>query len=205
MAHGDERGLKIPPKIAPIQVKIIPIAMHKEGVIEKAEELRKKLAKSFRVELDDRDQVTPGYKFNECELKGIPVRIEIGPRDIENGECIVVRRDTLEKIVVKLEDLKDELEKTLEEVQKNMFDICKKRLEEKTQVATTLEEFEEKINKEQGYIKAMWCGNSECEDKIKEITGAHSRCIPFEKEHISSKCVCCGKESKYFVIWGRQY
>ena len=205
MAHGDNRGLKLPPRVAPIQVRIIPIAMHKEGVLEKAEELKKKLEKDFRIEVDARDQVSPGFKFNDCELKGIPVRIEIGPRDIENGECILVRRDTLEKTTVKLEELSTKLKEMLEDIQENMFKICQKRLEEKTQIAINLEEFEEKINENQGYIKTMWCGNTECEDKIKELTGAHSRCIPFKQEHISDTCVCCGKEAKYMVIWGRQY
>lgn len=205
MAHGDERGLKLPPKVAPVQVKIIPIAMHKEGVLEKAEELKETLKKEFRVEVDGRSQVTPGFKFNECELKGIPVRIEIGPRDIENGKCIIVRRDTLEKREVELINLEEEIRKTLNDIQKNLYELCKKRLEEKTQIANTLEEFKTKINENQGYIKAMWCGDVACEDKIKELTGAHSRCIPFEEEHLSDTCVCCGKPAKCMVFWGRQY
>ena len=205
MAHGDERGLKLPPKLAPIQVRIIPIAMHKEGVLEKAEEIKKSLEKDFRIELDAREQVTPGFKFNDCELKGIPVRIEIGPRDIENGECILVRRDTFEKVVVKSEELNVKLKEMLEDIQNNMYNMCKKRLEEKTQIATTMEEFEKKINENQGYIKAMWCGDEECENKIKDLTGAHSRCIPFNQEEISDKCVCCGKHANTMVVWGRQY
>lgn len=157
MAHGDERGLKLPPRVAPIQVKIIPIAMHKEGVLEKAEELKNILKKDFRVELDSRDKVTPGYKFNECELKGIPVRIEMGPRDIESGKCIIVRRDTFEKKEVELANIENEIKETLEDIQKNMFEECKKRQIEKTSIAKTLEEFETKINENQGFIKAMWC------------------------------------------------
>ncbi len=205
MAHGDNRGLKIPPKVAPIQVRIIPIAMHKEGVLEKVHELKTRLQKDFRVEVDDRDNVTPGFKFNDCELKGIPLRIEMGPRDIENNECILVRRDTIEKITVKLDNINEEVKNILEDIQNNMFNICKQRLQEKTQIAKTMEEFEEKINTNQGYIKAMWCGNVECEDKIKERTNAHSRCIPFEQETLSDTCVCCGKKAKYMVVWGRQY
>ena len=200
MAHGDERGLKLPPKIAPIQVRIIPIAMHKEGVLEKAEELRKMLEKDFRVDLDSREQFSPGYKFNDCELKGIPIRL-----DIENGECILVRRDTAEKVTVKLENLNQEIKNMLEDIHNNMFKLCKDRLDEKTHIAKNLDEFETIINTDQGYIKAMWCGNQECEDKIKELTGAHSRCIPFQEEHVSDTCVCCGKPAKHFVIWGRQY
>lgn len=205
MAHGDERGLKLPPKVAPIQIMIIPIAMHKDGVIEKCEELKKALCSKFRIELDKRENVTPGYKFNECELKGIPLRIEMGPRDIEKGECIIVRRDTFEKKNVKIENIETEIEKTLDEIQKNMYKMCKQRMEDKTQTAKTLEEFEKKINEKQGFIKAMWCGDIACEDKIKEITGAHSRCIPFQEEKISDTCVCCGKTAKHLVIWGRQY
>ncbi len=205
MAHGDERGLKLPPKVAPIQIRIIPIAQHKEGVLEKVKELKERLQKEFRVEIDAREQVTPGYKFNDCELKGIPVRIEMGPRDIENNQCIIVRRDTLEKITVKLDELEEKLKDIMEDIQKNMYNICKKRMEEKTSIARTLEEFEEKINTNQGYIKAMWCGSAKCEDKIKERTGAHSRCIPEKSEEISDVCVCCGKKAKEMVYWGRQY
>ena len=205
MAHGDQRGLKLPPKVAPIQAKIIPIAMHKEGVLEKAKELENELKQDFRIELDARDQVSPGYKFNECELKGIPVRIELGPRDIENGKCILVRRDTLEKREIDLKNIKQELKQELEDIQINMYKTCEQRLKEKTEEAKTLEEFEQKINKNQSYIKAMWCESEECENKIKDLTGAHSRCIPFTQEKISSTCVCCGKPAKTMVIWGRQY
>lgn len=205
MAHGDERGLKLPPKLAPIQVRIIPIAMQKEGVIENIEKLKDVLKNEFRVDVDKRDNITPGFKFNECELKGIPLRIEMGPRDIENGECVLVRRDTFEKKTVKLENVKEEVRNLLDEIQSNMYNICKKRLEEKTNYANNLDEFEEKINQNQGYIKAMWCGKEECEDKIKERTGAHSRCIPFEEEHFSDKCVCCGEKADRMVVWGRQY
>lgn len=205
MAHGDERGLKLPPNVAPIQVIIIPIAMHKEGVISKCEELKEILCHNFRVQLDKRDNVTPGYKFNECELKGIPLRIEMGPRDIENGECILVRRDTFEKRTIKIENIVTEIEGVLEDIQNNMFNMCKARMEDRTHIAKTLNEFENKINEKQGFIKAMWCGDIACEDKIKEVTGAHSRCIPFEEEHLSDTCVCCGKTAKCEVIWGRQY
>ena len=157
------------------------------------------------VEVDAREQVTPGFKFNECELKGIPLRIELGPRDIENGKCIIVRRDTLEKKEIELNNLNEEVRKTLEEIQENMYKLCEKRLEEKTTTAVSLKEFENKMNAEQRYIKAMWCGDSACEDKIKEQTGAHSRCIPFKQEHLSNVCVCCGNEAKQMVVWGRQY
>ncbi len=205
MAHGDNRGLKLPPKVAPTQVVIIPIAMHKEGVKEKTEEIYNKLKTKYRMEIDLREQVSPGYKFNDWEMKGVPLRIEIGPRDIEKGECILARRDNNEKITVKIEELEKQIEEILEKIQNDMYEVCKKRIEEKTTIAHNLEEFQANINKEQGFIKAMWCGNAECETKIKELTSAKSRCIPFNQEHIGDTCVCCGKKAEKMVIWGRQY
>ena len=205
MAHGDNRGLKLPPKLAPIQTVIVPIASHKEGVIEKATEIYEKLKQKYRVKLDTRDQYSTGYKFNDWEMRGVPLRIEMGPRDIENGICILVRRDTNEKIEVKLDELSSKIGEILELIQQNMFDTCKKRMEAKTTIAHNLEEFQANMNKEQGFIKAMWCGNEECEAKIKELTAAKSRCMPFEQEHIGDTCVCCGKPATKMVIWGRQY
>jgi len=205
MGHGDNRGLKLPPKVAPIQVAIVPIAQHKEGVLEKSFELSKELGKNFRVKLDDRDKYSPGYKFNYWEMKGVPVRIEIGPRDIENGECILVRRDTQEKITAKLDSLNETISKLLEEIHINMFETCKKRMEEKTSVATNMEEFKNSMDTNQGFIKSMWCEDEACEEKIKELTGAKSRCMPFVQEKLSDKCVCCGKPASKMVVWGRQY
>ena len=138
-------------------------------------------------------------------MRGVPLRIEMGPRDIENGICILVRRDTNEKIEVKLDELSSKIGEILELIQQNMFDTCKKRMEAKTTIAHNLEEFQANMNKEQGFIKAMWCGNEECEAKIKELTAAKSRCMPFEQEHIGDICVCCGKPATKMVIWGRQY
>ena len=157
------------------------------------------------MEIDLRENYTPGYKFNDWEMRGVPIRIELGPRDIENNVCVVVRRDTLEKIEVNLDELNEKLQPILDEIQKNMYNECKKIRENRTTTALNLEQFEKNINENQGYVKTMWCGDVECENKIKELTGAHSRCIPFEQEHISDKCVCCGKEAKHMVIWGRQY
>ena len=205
MAHGDNRGLKLPPQIAPIQIVIIPIAIHKDGVKEKAKKLYDIISKKYRVELDQREQYSPGYKFNDWEMRGVPVRIEIGPRDIENNKCVIVRRDTGEKINVSLDELINKLDSILEDIQKSMFNMCKKNIEEKTTVALNMKEFIENINEHQGYIKAMWCGNPECEEKIHDITGAKSRCIPFKQEILSNKCVCCGKKADKMVIWGRQY
>ena len=205
MAHGDNRGLKLPPKVAPVQVVIVPIAQHKEGVLDKAYELKNNLSDKFRIKIDDRDKYSPGYKFNYWEMKGVPIRLEIGPRDIENEECVLVRRDTAEKVTVKLNNLKDEIEKMLEEIHTNMFEECKHRLEEKTSIALNLDEFKNTMETNQGFIKAMWCGDEACEDKIRELTGAKSRCMPFKQEKISDKCVCCGKEADKMVIWGKQY
>ncbi len=205
MAHGDNRGLKLPPLVAPIQAVIVPIAQQKEGVLEATNKLKEKLSKKFRMELDDRDNYSVGYKFNDWEMRGVPVRIEMGPRDIENGEAVLVRRDTSEKISVKLEDIEEKLEELLKDIQKSMYDVCKKRVEEKTTTAKTMEELKKNLDENQGYVKTMWCGNQECEDKVKEVTGAPSRCIPFEQEHISDTCVCCGKPATKMVVWGRQY
>ena len=205
MAHGDNRGLKLPPNVAPIQAVIVPIAQHKEGVLDKVFELKAELSKKYRVKVDDRDKYSPGYKFNYWEMKGVPVRIEMGPRDIENGECILVRRDNGEKITIKIEELDVKLEELLKDIQTSMFNDCKKRMEEKTTVALNMEEFKNNMEKNQGFIKAMWCGKEECEDKIKEVTGAKSRCMPFEQEKLSDKCVCCGEHAEHMVVWGRQY
>jgi len=205
MAHGDNRGLKMPPKVAPIQVVIVPVAQHKEGVLEKANELYSKLKKEYRVKLDDRDNVSNGYKFNDWEMRGVPVRLEIGPRDIENGVCVLCRRDTQEKLTVELDKIEETLEKMLEDIHNNMYDICKKRLEERTTSVTSLDEFIEQINKKQGFIKGMFCGDPACEEKLKELTAAKSRCIPEKQEHLSDNCFICGRPAKQMVIWGRQY
>ena len=205
MAHGDNRGLKLPPNVAPIQAVIVPVAMHKEGVKEKAEELYKMLSKTYRMELDIREQYSPGYKFNDWEMKGVPVRIELGPRDIEAGKCVVVRRDTLEKFDIQLDELEKRLQDILNDIQQNMYNDCKKRVIEKTTIAKNLDEFVKNLEENQGFVKTMWCGEAECEEKIHELTGAKSRCIPFEQEHISDTCVCCGKPANKMVVWGRQY
>ena len=205
MAHGDNRGLKLPPKIAPTQVIIIPIAMHKDGVLEKNRELYDRLKKKFRMEIDERDNYTPGYKFNDCEMRGIPLRIEMGPRDIENNKAVLVRRDTLEKEVVDLDNIENRISELLEEIQKNMFNECLRRREEKTTVAYSLEEILKNLEENQGYVKTMWCGSRDCEDKVKEVTGAPSRCMPFEQKHLADTCAICGKKATKMIVWGRQY
>ena len=205
MVHSDDDGLVLPPKIAPIQVAIIPIAQHKEGVLDKAYALKDELKKSFRVKLDDSDHA-PGWKFSEYEMKGVPVRVEIGPKDIEKNQCVVVRRDTREKAFVPLDGLSEYIEKLLVTIHQDMYDRALKNTQEKTFTATSYEEFIDTAKNKPGFIKAMWCGDSECEDKLKDVTGGvKSRCIPFEEEHLADTCVCCGKPAKHMVYWGKQY
>ena len=205
MAHRDNRGLKLPPKVAPIQAVIVPIAQHKEGVLEKVSEIYNGLNKKFRMKLDDRDNYSTGFKFNDWEMRGVPVRIEIGPRDLENNQAVLVRRDSGVKEVVELSKLDERLESLLEEIQKDMFEVCKERRVAKTKVATTLDEMIKLMEEEQCFLKTMWCEDVECENKIKELTGAHSRCMPFEQEHLSDVCPVCGKKATKMVVWGRQY
>ena len=205
MVHGDDSGLVLPPKIAPIQVAIVPVAQHKPGVLEKAAELRDRLADKYRVKLDDSDN-SPGWKFAQYEMQGVPLRVEIGPKDMENNQCVLVRRDTREKQFISLDQLEAAVEQGLSDLHDAMYQRALKNLEEKTFTATTYEEFLDTAQNKPGFIKAMWCGDSACEDKIKEDTGGvKSRCIPFEEEHLSDVCVCCGKPAKHMVYWGRQY
>ena len=206
MVHGDDSGLVIPPRIAPVQTMIIPIAQHKEGVLDKANELVDTLkAAGYKVKIDDSDKA-PGWKFSGQEILGIPTRIEIGPKDIENNQAVIVRRDTREKIVVSLDELTTKLAEVLETMQNDMFERAKAFLDSHINEATTMDEMNEKFNENLGFIKAMWCGDEACEDEIKAQTGgATSRCIPFEQEEISDTCVCCGKKAKHMVVWGRAY
>ena len=206
MAHGDDNGLILPPVISPIQVVIIPVAQHKEGVLEKANEIKARLeASGLRVKLDDSDQ-SAGWKYSQYEMKGVPVRLEIGPRDIESGNCVLVSRVSREKSFVALDLVEEEVKKMLDFVHNELIARANKNLAEKTSVATTYEEFLDIAENKPGFIKAMWCGDSACEDKIKDETGGvKSRCIPFNEEKLSDKCVCCGRPAKHMVVWGRQY
>ncbi|MCC5422720.1 proline--tRNA ligase [Clostridium botulinum] len=204
MVHGDNSGLKLPPRIAPTQAVIIPVAQHKEGVLKKAKELKEKLAKVVRVKLDDSDKM-PGWKYSEYEMKGIPLRIEIGPKDIEKNQAVLVRRDNREKTIVSLDEIEIKVQEMLDIIHNSMLEEAKKTRDEKTYVATNMEEFEDTIENKPGFIKAMWCGDRACEDKIREVTGATSRCMPFEQEVVSDTCVCCGKKAKNLVYWGRAY
>ncbi len=204
MTHGDDNGLVLPAPIAPIQVVIVPIASHKEGVVEKATEICNNLKKVCRVKLDNSDQ-TPGWKFAEYEMKGVPLRLEIGPRDIENNQCVVVRRDNREKIFVNLDELTTRIPELLAEYQSALYNKALERRTSMTYDAKTLDEIKEIADSKPGFIRAMWCGDRECEDKLKEVAGITSRCMPFAQEKIGDTCVCCGKKADKMLYWGKAY
>ena len=204
MTHGDERGLKLPPMIAPIQVVVVPVAAHKEGVLEGAKAVADKLtAAGLRVKFDDRDNVTPGWKFNEWELKGVPVRVEVGPRDLAEGKVLSVRRDTFEKAPLDIEGLEGEIKAMLDVIQTNMFEIARAFRDEHTADVHSMEELEKQVNG--GYAKAMWCGEQACEDEIKDRFSASSRCMPFDQTPIGETCVCCGKPAKKVIYFAKAY
>lgn len=204
MVHGDDSGLVLPPAIAPTQVVIIPIQQKKEGVLEKACELRDMLKKSCRVKVDDTDK-SPGWKFSEHEMRGVPVRVEIGPKDIEAGQCVLVRRDTREKIIVPITELEGKITELLVTIQKDMFERAKAHRGAHTYEAVTYDEFKDIIASKPGFVKAMWCGDEACENKIKEDTSATSRCMPFEQSRLADTCVCCGRPAQKLVYWGKAY
>ena len=204
MTHGDNNGLVLPPEIAPIQAVVVPIATHKKGVLEKANEIFSRLNNICRAKLDITDR-SPGWKFAEYEMKGVPLRIEIGPKDIENGRCVAVRRDNGEKITVSFDELEQKIPQLLKDVQNGLYEKALKRREEMTYVAHNLDEIKEIADTKPGFIKSMWCGSRECEDKLKEVAGITSRCLPLEQENLGDKCVCCGKPAKKMVYWGKAY
>jgi prolyl-tRNA synthetase len=204
MVHGDDRGLVLPPKVAPIQLAILPIAMHKEGVLEKAKALHEQLKNAgIRAELDDRDTQSAGWKFNEWEMKGVPIRMEGGPKDIENNQVVLVRRDTLEKTFVPMDNIAETVKAMLADVHKGLYDKALKLRESKTVNAVTFDELKVGVNK--GFVRAMWCGERECEDAIKEKTGATTRCMPFEQQHLGDVCVHCGKPAKSMTYFAKAY
>ncbi|MCQ2484851.1 MAG: proline--tRNA ligase [Clostridia bacterium] len=204
MTHGDDNGLVLPPAVAPTQVIIVPIAAHKEGVLEKAEELRQKLSGICRVKADTSDN-SAGWKFAEYEMKGVPLRLEIGPKDIEKNQCVIVRRDNREKIFVSLDELETKIPELLEAVRDGLYNKALERRAEMTFTATDMAELKDIADNKPGFIRAMWCGDRECEDKLKEEAGITSRCIPFEQEHLADTCVCCGKPAKHMLYWGKAY
>ena len=205
MSHGDDSGLIMPPAVAPIQIVVIPVAQHKEGVLEKANELKAQLEKLYRVKLDDSDN-SPGWKFNQYEMKGVPLRLEIGPKDIENGQCVLVRRDTREKTFVKLENLEAEVERLLKDIAENLYSTAKANLDARTETLSTMEEIVAASKAKDGFIKSLWCGDEACEDAMKEQAGLSSRCMPFgEQDDIDGVCPVCGKKAKHRVIWAKAY
>ncbi len=205
MTHGDDNGLVLPPAVAPVQVVIVPVAQHKEGVLEAAGALRDRLSGVCRVKLDDSDN-SPGWKYAEYEMKGVPLRIELGPRDIEAGQCVVVTRHNREKTVVPLDGIEDTVTAKLEEVRSGMFSKALKNRDERTHACTTLDEVRRiRAERGDGFFKLMWCGDPACEEKIKEETGVTSRCIPFEQEHIDDHCICCGKPAQQMVYFAVAY
>lgn len=206
MTHGDNNGLVLPPAVAPIQAIIIPVAQHKPGVLDKANAVKAELEKAgIRVKLDDSDN-SPGWKFSEYEMKGVPVRIELGPRDIENNQCVLVTRHNREKTFVSLDGLADSVKAKLCEVHDALYRNALENRERRTYTCKTLDEITEALEKNgDGFIKAMWCGDEACEDKVKEVTGVGSRCMPLEQEVVCDTCVCCGKPAKHLVYWGKAY
>ncbi len=205
MVHGDNSGLVLPPRIAPTQVMVIPIQQKKEGVLDKAAEVRDVLAASgLRARMDDSDK-SPGWKFSEAEMRGIPVRVELGPKDIEAGQAVIVRRDTREKIVAPIAELKEKVAEVLEQMQTDMLERARAHREEHTYVAKTLEEFKDIAENKPGFIKAMWCGDQACEDALKEEAGVTSRCMPFAQEELTCECIYCKKPAKSMVYWGKAY
>lgn len=203
MVHGDDNGLVLPPRISPTQVIIIPIQQQKEGVLDKAWELKERLS-AFSVKVDDSEK-SPGWKFSECEMRGIPLRVEIGPKDMEANQAVLVRRDTHEKTMVSLEHLEEEVGRMLDVIQNDMLERAKAHRDSHTYIAADWDSFVKTVNEKPGFVKAMWCGDLACEEKIKEEAGATSRCMPFEQEEIAATCVCCGKPAKKMVYWGKAY
>ncbi len=205
MVHGDDRGLVLPPRIAPTQVVIVPIQQQKEGVLDTCYKVAGEYLSGIKVKVDD-TQRHPGFKFAEQEMRGFPIRIEIGPRDIMNSECVVVRRDTHEKKTIKLDELSTYIVNLLNIIQEDMYKRAKQHLDDSIYEAKEYEEFRNLIDEKPGFVRAMWCGNKECEDQIKADTTATSRCMPFENDDpVSDKCICCGKPAKHLVIWGKAY
>ncbi len=204
MTHGDDNGIILPTNIAPIQVVIVPIASHKPGVLEKAEQLKNQLSKTLRVKVDDSDN-SPGWKFAQWEMKGVPLRLEIGPKDIENNQCIIARRDNGEKCTVSLDDIESTIPDILKDYASNLFKRAEENRQKRTFVCKDMQDIIKTANSQNCYIKTMWCGDLECEEMMKEKAGLTSRCIPFEQENVSDVCPCCNKAAQKMVVWGKAY
>ena len=204
MAHDDDDGLILPPAIAPVQVVIVPVAAHKPGVLEKCRELAENLGKVARVKLDDSDK-QPGWKFAQWEMKGVPLRIEVGPRDLEKNQCVLVRRDTREKQFVSLDALAELIPQQLAALGQDLYDRALANREARTWSAATMDEVKDIVSKNTGFVKTMWCGELACEEAMKEQAGLSSRCMPYEQEHIADVCPVCGKPASKMVVWGIAY
>ena len=205
MVHSDDYGLVLPPKIAPTKVAIIPIK-ETEEVNNYIESLQKLLEDNNITYIVDNSNKSAGYKFAETEVNGIPIRIEVGPRDLENNSIVLARRDTREKLNISTKDLTiEKINSILNDIQESLYNRAKKRRDAMTYTAKNMDDMANIIDNNPGFIKAMWCGSMECENKIKETRGIKSRCIPFKQEEISTTCVCCGKKAKEMVVWGIQY
>ncbi len=205
MVHGDDSGLVLPPRIAPTQVMVIPIQMAKEGVLDAARDLTERLGKVCKAKLDDSDK-SPGWKFSEQEMRGIPVRVELGPKDLAAGRCVLVRRDTREKTECALDEVEEKVTALLEQIQTEMFTRAKAHRDAHIWDAHNYEEFVDIAQNKPGFIRGMWCGDQACEDKIKEELAVTSRCMPFhDQEQIADTCVCCGRPAKKLIYWGKAY
>ncbi|MDY4660822.1 proline--tRNA ligase [Pseudoflavonifractor capillosus] len=205
MTHGDNNGLVLPPRIAPIQVIIIPVAQHKPGVIEANQAVMDRLIKAgFRVKMDDSDQ-SAGWKFAEYEMKGVPLRLELGPKDIEKNQCVLARRDSGEKSFVSLDGIEETVAAMLDSIHDGLYARAKKNLEDNTYACSSLEEVREKMQERGGFAKTMWCGDEACEIRMKEEAGVTSRCMPLEQEHLGDVCPICGKPAKHMIYWGVAY
>ncbi len=204
MTHGDDNGLVMPPAVAPVQVVVVPVAQHKLGVLDKAAEVTAKIKSFARVKMDDSDN-SPGWKFAEYEKKGVPLRLELGPRDIENNQCVIVRRDNREKTIVSLDELETKIPELLQAVHDGLYQKALAHREEMTYTVTDFDEMKETADNKPGFIRAMWCSDLACELKLKEEAGVTSRCMPFEQEAVADTCVCCGKPAHKLVYWGKAY
>ncbi len=204
MAHGDDNGLVLPPAIAPFQVVIVPVAQHKEGVLEAATDLKKRLSSSFRIKLDSSDN-SPGWKFSEWEMRGVPLRLEIGPKDIANQQCVLVRRDTREKIFTPLADLETVIPTLLDSIAENLYNQALETVASHSWECATMDDVFAITKENTGFLYTMWCGEEACEDSMKEQTGFASQCMPWDQKHLSDTCPICGKEAKHMVMWGKAY
>lgn len=205
MTHGDDNGLILPPCVAPIEVVVVPIAQHKQGVTEASEKLAQRLkAAGLRVKLDASDN-SPGWKFAQYEMKGVPLRLELGPRDLESNNCVLVRRDTGEKTVVSLDEVETKISEQLNALSKNLYERALVNRKNRTYTCTSFDELKATSEKEQGFYKTMWCGDEACEVKLKEELEITSRCMPFEQENLSDVCPVCGKPAKKMIYWGKAY